>query len=130
MRSSAKKPTLINEILCTGKALFFPRRVLHFFIYIRYTFFLTKTSSRLSTRPMAWSKATLKKLAPVLAAGKATFESRETAQELPAPLRNAAASASKAFRKGALGLPDPDSIGRLPTSGKVTGTQILFKRFA
>jgi len=91
-------------------------------------------SSRLSSRPMAWSKTTLKKIAPILAAGKVDTV-RKTEHEtdmkcLPTPLRKTAASASKAFRRGAVGLPSPDAIGRLPISGKVTGTQKILKLFA
>lgn len=91
-------------------------------------------SSRLSSRPMAWSKTTLKKLAPVLAAGKVTTINKTTGHEtdaqcLPAPLRKAAVSANKAFRRGAVGLPMPEAIGRLPISGKVNGTQKILKLF-
>lgn len=86
-------------------------------------------SSRLSSRPMTWSRNTLKKLAPVLAAGNITLRSKEPKGELPGPLRKAAASASKAFRRGALGLPSPDAIGTLPITGKITGTQKILKLF-
>ena len=89
-------------------------------------------SSRLSSRPMAWSRETLEKLAPILAAGRvdALGKTKTDAQRLPKPLRKTAASASKAFRKGALGLPTPDAVGRLNLSGKVTGTQKILKLFA
>jgi hypothetical protein len=87
-------------------------------------------SARLSSRPMAWSRRTLKKLAPILAKGEAIFQAKQEISELPKPLRNAAVSASKAFRKGVLGLPSPNAIGTLPLSGKVTGTQKILKLFA
>lgn len=91
-------------------------------------------SARLSTRPMAWSKETLQRLAPVLAAGKVEsigkVERDANADRLPKPLRNAAASASKAFRRGVAGLPLPEAIDRLPLSGKITGTQKILKLFA
>ena len=87
-------------------------------------------SSRLSSRPMAWSKKTLIKLAPVLACGQIVFREKDKIAPLPKSLRKAAASASKAFRRNAVGLPYPDSIGRLPISGHVTGTHILLKLFA
>jgi len=87
-------------------------------------------SSRLSSRPMAWSKQTLKRLAPVLAAGKVTFQDRQELSNHPLPLCKAVASANKAFRKGAAGLPSPDAIGALSLSGKVTGLQRILKSFA
>ena len=92
-------------------------------------------SARLSSRPMAWSKQTLKKLAPVLASGSLTFKSKQETSALPLPLRKAAASASKAFRRGkpknSVGLPDPDKIGNVPLlNGKVTGTQKILKIFS
>lgn len=87
-------------------------------------------SARLSSRPMAWSKQTLKKLAPILATGNVTFQAKQGSSELPKPLRKAATSARKAFRKGSAGLPAPNAIGTLPISGKVTGTQKLLKLWA
>jgi len=89
-------------------------------------------SARLSSRPMAWSKETLKKLAPVLAAGKIDFIGEEkvaSLEQLPKPLHRAAVSANKAFRRGTVGLPLPEAIGKLPVSGKVTGTQKLLRLF-
>jgi hypothetical protein len=65
-------------------------------------------SARLSGRPMAWSRKTLEKLAPVLAAGKVDTvdKSKRDASKktLPEPLRKTAASASKAFCKYTLSL--------------------------
>jgi len=88
-------------------------------------------SARLSSRPMAWSKKTLKKLAPVLAAGNISFSKREKNKiiELPASIRKATNRAKKAFNSHIKGLPSPDSIGVLPISGKITGTQILLKSY-
>ena len=86
-------------------------------------------SARLSSRPMAWSKRTLKQLAPMLAGGTIR-KVPSTTPSLPAPLQNAAASARKAFRcRNTRGLPAPNAIGTLPLSGKVTGTQKLLKLF-
>ena len=86
-------------------------------------------SSRLSSRPMAWSRKTLKQLAPILACGQVVLKEKNELAVLPVPLRKAATSASKAFRRGTAGLPNPDSIGTLPLSGKVTGTQKILKMF-
>jgi hypothetical protein len=86
-------------------------------------------SARLSSRPMAWSSKTLKKLAPVLAAGNVALKCKEDNESLPLPLRKAAARASKALRRGVAGLPSPDAIGALPISGKITGTQKILKLF-
>ena len=90
-------------------------------------------SARLSSRPMVWSKQTLKKLAPVLAAGKVDSVRKsiqdEEVQGLPIPLQKAVVSANKAFCKIALGLPMPESVGRLPVTGKVTGMQKICKLF-
>ncbi len=86
-------------------------------------------SARLSSRPMAWSIKTLKKLAPVLAAGNVAFKPIEHNESLPKPLRKAVASASKALRRGIAGLPSPDAIGTIPISGKITGTQKILKLF-
>lgn len=85
-------------------------------------------SARLSSRPMAWSSKTLKKFAPVLAGGTVSLNNKkECRNELPIPLRKAAARASKAFRRGTSGLPSPDAIGTLSLTGKITGTQKILK---
>ena len=90
-------------------------------------------SARLSSRPMAWSKKTLKRLTPVLAAGQLELHKEQTPKALPPPLRKAAVSANKAFRRGTLrgtaGLPSPDSVGNLPLYGKVTDTTKTLKLF-
>ena len=91
-------------------------------------------SSRLSSRPMVWSKKTLQKLAPVLAAGKASSVGKsktESMVNLAKPLRKTIARANKSFyREGTLGLPMPEAIGRLPITGKVTGLQVVLKHYA
>lgn len=84
-------------------------------------------SSRLSSRPLAWSKTTLKQLAPILAAGKLTLNRRLSVNEQPVPLRKAAARASKAFLSGTGGLPNPNAIGVLQTNGKISSLQKILK---
>jgi hypothetical protein len=84
-------------------------------------------SARLSGRPMAWSRETLERIAPVLASGQAVLDRKPESLPLPKPLRKAAASARKAFRSGTAGLPHPDSIGSLPVNGKITGTQKILR---
>ena len=86
-------------------------------------------SARLSSRPMAWSERTLTHFVPMLAGGKLRKCSGNPPC-LPQPLQSASACARNNFRKGGLGLPNPDAIGSLPIQGKVTGTQILLKLFA
>ena len=77
-------------------------------------------SSRLSSRPMAWSETTLKHLVPVLAAGQ--FVLKKEASDFSAPSSKKASKPKK--RKAApfsLGLPDPAQAVSLPArSGKVT----------
>jgi len=90
-------------------------------------------SSRLSSRPMAWSAKTLKKLAPVLAAGQVDFIGKREEAPLPALLRKAAESTNKAFRRRAVrqgaGLPNPDDMGHVPLSnGKVISIQRYLSR--
>jgi len=91
-------------------------------------------SSRLSTRPMAWSKETLIQLAPILAAKEAALQKAQPVKPvLPKPLVKTAAQANRTIRKSiskwSLGMPHPDSIGTLPITGKVTGTQVILKLF-
>jgi hypothetical protein len=91
-------------------------------------------SNRLSSRPMTWSKATLQRLAPVLAAGKVgsvgKTKSEEPTESLRQPLQKTVAKAKRTFCKNTLGLPLPGAIGRLHITGKVTGTQVILKRYA
>lgn len=73
-------------------------------------------ASRLSSRPMAWSKATLSKFAPILASDQPVQLNCTSVVPQPSELhRKAVRTASTAFqcRKNA-GLPLPDSIGKLP----------------
>lgn len=65
-------------------------------------------SSRLSTRPMAWSAETLKHIAPILAAGVFTMDYPNS--ETNAPIRCKVRLSNKTVRavKNTLGLPDPD----------------------
>jgi len=83
---------------------------------------------------MAWSRATLQKLVPILAAGKVDSVRKTTAspvEYLPKSLYKTIVKANKIFNKdGTLGLPMPDAIGRLPITGKVTGTQQILKAYA
>ena len=83
---------------------------------------------------MVWSKKTLQKLAPVLAAGKANSVGKsktESMINLAKPIRKTIARANKSFyREGTLGLPMPEAIGRLPITGKVTGLQVVLKHYA
>ena len=78
-------------------------------------------SARLSSRPMAWSKDTLRRFLPILAAGSCALDPREdTASVSCAPESRIVSKARrKAYRR--LGLPDPDRAVQLPgASGKVT----------
>ena len=89
-------------------------------------------AGRLSSRPMAWSVKTLKRLAPILANGQITLDVKSESEPLPVSkaLRKTVAKAGRAFCMGTMGLPHPDSIGRLPVNGKITGTQKLLHLFA
>jgi Uncharacterised protein family (UPF0236). len=89
-------------------------------------------SSRLSNRPMTWSKATLERLAPILAAGRAgsTGKTKLVATgALPKSIRKTIDNTNKAFHRYTLGLTSPEAIGTLPLlTGKVTYTQQVLKR--
>ena len=88
-------------------------------------------SSRLSSRPMAWSKQTLQHLAPILAANQIAIRQHlPEPKVLPKSLRKISIKARKEFLKRATGLPHPDAIGTLPICGKVTGTQVILKLYA
>lgn len=73
-------------------------------------------ANRLSSRPMAWSKATLEKFAPILASGQPVrSDSASVIPQLSEMHRKAVRVASTAFRRRKnAGLPMPDSIGKLP----------------
>ncbi len=78
-------------------------------------------SARLSSRPMAWSEETLKKMLPILAAKDCELEPMQDAEnEMD---NDTGALKSTCFKKPrfALSLPDPDRAVTLPgASGKVT----------
>jgi len=76
-------------------------------------------SSRLSSRPMAWSKRTLTKLAPMLAGGGNVELCRTPQQPQEILLARAARAAAYAFKKISF-VPDPRAIGALQpiTTGK------------
>ena len=76
-------------------------------------------SSRLSSRPMAWSEKTLKRLAPVLAAGQFVLK-REPPDDSPSLEKTPKPKKQKAV-PFSLGLPDPAQAISLPArSGRVT----------
>ena len=78
-------------------------------------------SARLSSRPMAWSKDTLRRFLPILAAGSCALDpSENAASESRAPESRIVSKARRtACRR--LGLPDPDRAVQLPgATGKVT----------
>lgn len=84
-----------------------------------------RLSARLSSRPMGWSRATLERLVPLLAAGvgKITLDPSDAMQELPQPL--SAAHGRRTDRRKvvpfSLGLPQPELTVSPPIkSGKVT----------
>ena len=78
-------------------------------------------SARLSSRPMAWSKDTLRRFLPILAVGSCALDPKvDDVYETPV---QESRIVTKAHRKACrrLGLPDPDLAVHLPaTSGKVT----------
>ena len=78
-------------------------------------------SARLSSRPMAWSKDTLRRFLPILAAGSCTLDPKENVASVSGPPEAQIVSKArhKAYRR--LGLPDPDRAVQLPgATGKVT----------
>ena len=76
-------------------------------------------SSRLSSRPMAWSKHTLKHFAPILGAKRFSLKN-DSLVPLSSSQKNTQLKKAKAF-PFSLGLADPDRAVRLPAcSGKVT----------
>lgn len=87
-------------------------------------------ASRLSSRPMAWSKQTLKQMAPLLASRNEIEFIMPAKVELLPLQRKAARAASKAFRcKGSAILTHPDSIGNIPTiqNGKIISIYSVLK---
>lgn len=76
-------------------------------------------SSRLSSRPMGWSAATLKKFVPILAVGNCSLQSEETTQPKKEPEK--VKHIPNKIIPGSLGLPHPDMIASLPAkNGKIT----------
>ena len=78
-------------------------------------------SARLSSRPMGWSKKTLQRLVPILAAGVATFEEPQK-QNLHYPPASAfLKTAEKHFLPNTISLADPDRAVSFPArQNKVT----------
>ncbi len=78
-------------------------------------------SARLSNRPMVWSKDTLRRFLPILAAGSCALDPKEDKASVSGVLevRIVDKSRRKACRR--LGLPDLDRAIQLPgATGKVT----------
>jgi hypothetical protein len=71
-------------------------------------------SARLSSRPMGWSKETLRQLVPILAAGAATFDQVNT-QHKPYPSPSVfLRTTTKRFLPNTAGLADPDHAVTFP----------------
>ena len=78
-------------------------------------------SERLSSRPMGWSKETLKHFVPILAVGKATFESTTSQEKTVLPLREILRQPEKHYKPHTLGYADPDHTVSFPARrNKVT----------
>lgn len=78
-------------------------------------------SARLSSRPMGWSKETLRRFVPILAAGAATFvEADEQPNHYP-PVSAFLKTTTRRFLPNTAGLPDPDRAVTFPArTNKVT----------
>ena len=78
-------------------------------------------SARLSSRPMGWSKKTLQRLVPLLAAGAATFEEPQKQNLRYPPASAFLKTAEKHFLPNSAGLADPDQAVSFPArKNKVT----------
>lgn len=78
-------------------------------------------SARLSSRPMGWSRETLKHLVPILAAGGATFESEQEPESAYPPASQFMKAGRKHYLPNTLGLADPDHSVTFPArKNKVT----------
>ena len=78
-------------------------------------------SARLSSRPMGWSKETLRRLVPILAAGSATFEEAQKNSKHYPPASVFLKTAEKRFLPNTAGLADPDRAVSFPArQNKVT----------
>ena len=88
-------------------------------------------SSRLSSRPMGWSEKTLKSLVPLLAAKSFTLDPKkqETASASPeaAPKAGREANVRTHYRKGTLGLADPDQAVHFAYEGYESPFSYLLK---
>ena len=71
-------------------------------------------SARLSSRPMGWSKKTLRRLVPILAAGVATFEeSKKESKHYPSTSAFLKTT-QKSYLPNTVGLADPDTAVSFP----------------
>ena len=78
-------------------------------------------SARLSSRPMAWSKETLTRFLPILAAGNPAIETKPREPEEVVQAAAETAHPTRHKPRYTLGAPDPQHVDRLPAmSGKVT----------
>ena len=78
-------------------------------------------SARLSSRPMGWSRETLKHLVPILAAGGATFRSEKEPESAYPPVSHFMKAGRKRYLPNTLGLADPDHSVTFPArKNKVT----------
>ena len=78
-------------------------------------------SARLSSRPMGWSKKTLQRLVPILAAGAATFEVPQKQNLRYPPASDFLKTSEKHFLPNTVGLADPDRAVSFPArQNKVT----------
>ena len=71
-------------------------------------------SARLSSRPMGWSRKTLRHLVPILAAGGAAFETEKEQKASYPPASQFLQTVRKSFLPNTLGLADPDHSVTFP----------------
>ena len=79
-------------------------------------------SARLSSRPMGWSKETLRRFVPILAAGAATYDQVDTQHKTSYPSTSVfLRTTTKRFLPNTAGLADPDHAVTFPArSNKIT----------
>ena len=78
-------------------------------------------SARLSSRPMGWSKETLRQFVPILAAGAATFDQVDTQHKFYPSASVFLRTTTKRFLHNTAGLADPDHAVTFPVrSNKIT----------
>jgi hypothetical protein len=90
-------------------------------------------SSRLSSRPCAWSKSTLKRLAPILAHREELEIREKSVHSLEPVFKKAIAKANKQFKpQHTLGAVAPEAVGNLTAIaiGKVNPTYLTLKFYA